>query len=259
MDIIELAKRRGVFWPSSLIHGSLAGFYDYGHVGTMLKRKWEGLWREFFLSLGDNFYEISPAVVMPEAVFRASGHLESFVDPIVKCAKCGNTERADHILEDKLHEGFEGLSPAQLDSLIRKHGIRCDKCSGRLEEVGEMNMTFPVSVGTGKDARKAYLTPETAQGAYVNFPQMFDVLRKKLPFGLAVVGKAFRNEISPRNALIRMREFSQAELQVFFDPEDIDRHPRFAEVEGRTLRVLQAGGNEAAASCAEVAKKLGRP
>jgi len=260
MDLIELAKRRGFFWPSSLIHGSLAGFYDYGHVGTLVKRKWEDLWRGFFLRLGESFYEISPSVIMPEQVFKASGHLESFVDPIVKCKKCGNVERADHILEDLLKENFEGLSTTELDSIIRKHNIKCEKCSGPLEEVAEINMTFPLKVGTGNEARNAYLTPETAQGAYVDFKQMFEVLRKKLPMGLAVVGKAFRNEISPRNALIRMREFSQAELQVFFDPQEIGKHSRFKEVESHKLRVFpvkeRKENKTKEMTCKELAKTL---
>lgn len=257
MDIAELAKRRGFFWQSSEIHGSLSGFYDYGPIGVLVKRRWEDLWRGFFLGLGEHFYEISPSLVMPEAVFKASGHLESFVDPVVKCAKCGNVERADHILEDSLKENFEGLSPAQLGEIIKKHHIRCDKCSGQLEEVGKMNMTFPVKVGTGKEARPAYLTPETAQGAYVNFPQCFEVLRRRLPLGLAVVGKAFRNEISPRNSLIRMREFTQAELQIFLDPSTIGQHPRFREVEKRKLRLLPAGSRAVQEmTCTDALKKL---
>ncbi|MBI4182338.1 MAG: glycine--tRNA ligase [Candidatus Aenigmarchaeota archaeon] len=256
MDIIELAKRRGFFWPSSLVYPPIAGLYDYGHIGTMVKRKWEAAWRAFFLGLDEYYYEISPAVIMPEQVFQASGHLEHFVDPVVRCTKCGHTERADHLVEGVLKEGFEGLPPAELDALIRQHKITCGKCKGALAEVGVLNMTFPLKAGTGAEARQAYLTPETAQGAYVNFRQMFDVARKRLPLGLAVVGKAFRNEIAPRNALVRMREFTQAELQIFFDPEKQD-HPRFAEVAKHKLRILPAGGKEAQdAPCQELANRL---
>ena len=96
--ILDVAKRRGFFWQSSLVHGSIAGFYDYAHLGASLKRKWENEWREFFLSLDDNFYEIQPAQIMPEEVFKASGHIESFIDPTVKCKKCGNVDRADHVI-----------------------------------------------------------------------------------------------------------------------------------------------------------------
>lgn len=261
--LMDVAKRRGFFWQSALIYGGMAGFYDYGHIGALLKRKFEDLWRGYFIGLDDNFYEIEASMVMPENVFKASGHLEHFVDPVVKCGKCGGVERADHILESKLKETFEGLTPKELMKLIRKHRIKCAKCKGRLEEVGELNMMFPVDVGTGKDVKKAYLTPETAQGAYLNFKQEFEALRKRMPFGLAIIGKAFRNEISPRNALIRMREFSQAELQVFFDPDGINQHPRFGDVEKYKLRLLpvknRKGGKVVEMVCKDAVKKLKLP
>lgn len=237
-ELEEIAKRRGFFWQSAQIHGAMSGFYDYAHLGTLLKRKWENLWRKFFLGLDDNFYEIETCSIMPENVYKASGHLASFVDPIVKCKKCGNSERADHIIEKELKENFEGLSPKDLMKLIKKHNIKCPKCKGSLEEVGELNMMFPLDVGTGAEARKAYLLPETAQGAYMNFKLEFEALRRKLPFGLAIVGKAFRNEISPRNVLIRMREFNQAELQIFFDHARINEHPKFNSIAKYKLRVF---------------------
>ncbi|MBI2578553.1 MAG: glycine--tRNA ligase [Candidatus Aenigmarchaeota archaeon] len=235
-EIEKIALRRGFFFPSSEIYGGLSGLYDYGPLGTLMKRKWEGLWRRFFLGLDENFYEIEAADIMHEGVFIASGHLQSFVDPVVKCKKCGYAERADHILEDVLQEKFEGLSPQQLDEIIKKHNIKCPKCGGAFQEVGILNMMFPLNVGVDKPAR-AYLRPETAQGAYVNFRRAFEVLRKKLPLGLAIIGKAYRNEISPRNLLIRMREFTQAELQIFFNPKKIDEHPDFNEVKDYPLRI----------------------
>src|SRR3989344_9362381 len=121
----EIAKRRGFFWQSSEIYGGLGGFYDYGHIGTLLKRKWENLWRNYFLGLGENFYEIEPCNIMHENVFRASGHLESFVDPVVKCKKCKKSERADQIIEGQLKEIFEGLPPEELTKMIKKHHIKC--------------------------------------------------------------------------------------------------------------------------------------
>ncbi|MBI4019858.1 MAG: glycine--tRNA ligase [Candidatus Aenigmarchaeota archaeon] len=257
--IVDLAKRRGIFWQGSGIYRPVAGFYDYGHIGAMVKRRWENLWRRFFLGLDDNFYEIQASVIMPEDVFKASGHLECFLDPVVKCGKCGNVERADHILEDLLKESFEGLSSKELTELIRKHNIRCEKCKGHLEEVEERNLMFPVAIGTGKDKRQAYLTGETAQGAYVNFRQMFDAMRRKLPMGLAIIGKAFRHEISPRQALIRMREFTQAELQVFFDPDSIGKHPRFGEVEDYKLFLHPAAGKMEHVACKDAVKRLHLP
>jgi len=258
--IEDIAKRRGFFWQSSEIYGGLSGFYDYAHLGTLLKRRWENLWRNFFLGLSDDFYEIEASLIMPENVFKASGHLESFVDPIVKCRKCGLTERADHIIEANLKENFEGLSPKDLSDLIKKHNIRCPKCKGQLEEAGILNMMFPLDIGTGSEKKRAYLSPETAQGAYLNFKREFECLRKKLPLGLAIIDRVYRNEISPRNALLRMRGFGQAELQLFFDPDKINEHENFDEIIDYKVRVFPVSSREKnkidEVSCKELAKKL---
>ena len=162
-NILDIAKRRGFFWQNSSVHGAMAGFYDYGHLGTRLKRNWENEWRRFFLSLDDSFHEIQTTYIMPENVFKASGHLASFVDPIVKCKKCGNTERADHLLEAEVNQNFEGVSLERMAQLMKEHNIRCPKCKGRLEEVGLLNMMFPLDIGTGKEVRKGY------QNIRVNF------------------------------------------------------------------------------------------
>lgn len=259
--ILDIAKRRGFFWKSSLIYGGLSGFYDYAHLGAALKRRWENAWRRFFLSMDENFHEIEPCQIMHENVFRASGHIDSFIDPVVKCKKCLNVERADHLIESVVGGSFEGVSLEDMSRIIREKGIKCPKCGGSLEEVGVLNMMFPVELGADGSTR-AYLSPETAQGAYVNFKQEFEVLRRRLPMGLAVVGKAFRNEISPRNALLRMREFTQAELQIFFDPERIDSHPRFDEVSGYRLLLLpeknRKSGKVSEVSCSDATRFLPR-
>ena len=259
--ILDIAKRRGFFWQSALIYEPISGFYDYGHIGTLIKRRFENLWRRYFIGLDDNFYEIETSYIMPKSVFQASGHLKHFVDPVVKCGKCGNTERADHVLEDLLKENFEGMSPSDLMELIKKHNIKCQKCKGFLKEAGEINMMFPLKIGTGTEARTGFLTAETAQGAYLNFKLEFEALRKRMPFGLAIIGKAFRNEISPRNALIRMREFTQAELQIFFDPKEINQHPKFKEVATYKLRVFPVKNRKKNKidniSCKDVVNKLG--
>ena len=262
-QLIEIAKRRGFFWQGSAIYGGLAGFYDYAHLGVFLKRRWENLWRKYFLGLDENYYEIQPSLIMHENVFKASGHLASFADPIAKCGKCGNAERADHIVEAHLKETFEGLSPEDLFKLIKKHGIKCDKCKGEIAEVSQFNMMFPLKLGVGKQEKTGYLTGETAQGAYVNFKQMFEVCRKQLPLGIAVIGKAFRNEIAPRNALIRMRELTQAELQIFFDPDSITEHPDFKEVENMRLRLFPVVNRKSKKieelTCQETVEKLKIP
>jgi|SRR3989344_4504274 len=233
--IEEIARRRGLFWIGSEIYGGLSGFYDYAHLGSLIKARWEKEWRSFFLGLDDNFFEIQPAEIMHEKVWQASGHVESFVDPVVKCKKCGNIERADKLLEEQLKENFEGISLEELSNVIKNHNLRCIKCKGSLEEVGVLNLMFPITAGN--DVR-AYLRGETAQAAYVNFLREFECLRKKLPLGLAIVGKAFRNEISPRQLITRMREFTQAELQIFFDPDKIEEHPKFESVKDYRLLAM---------------------
>src|SRR3989344_2514632 len=241
--IEELARRRGFFWQSSELHGGIAGFYDYAPLGAAMKRKWENIWRQYFLQ-DDNFYEIEASNIMPQSVFEASGHLSSFVDPVAKCKKCKHTERADQILEEQLKESFEGKTEKELEDIIKKHKIKCRSCGGLLEEVGVFNMMFPVSIGVGKNIITAFPRPETAQSVYVNFPRIFEVFRKKLPMGLAIIGRAYRNEISPRNALLRMREFTQAELQIFFDPDTIENHEKWDDVKDEDITFLQANHKE---------------
>jgi len=255
--IVELAKRRGFFFVSSEIYGGVAGFYDYGAIGTILKRKLENTWRKYFLGLDENFFEIETANIMPEKVFEASGHLTNFVDPVAKCRKCGTFHRADQIIEEFLHENFEGKSAEGLTQIIKKHNVRCPRCKGELGDVAVLNMMFPIEIGASKETR-AYLRPETAQGAYVNFLRHFNILRMKLPLGLAIIGKAFRNEISPRQLLLRQREFTQAELQIFFDPKKMDEHENWKEVANYKLLVL-SNKKIIEVSCDNAVKKLKLP
>lgn len=238
--IMEVCLKRGIFYPSSEIYGGFSGFYDYGSVGKRIKRKFENYWRDFFLNLDTNFHEIETTNIMPEAVFRASGHLTEFVDPITECSKCGLTEKADHILEKHLKESFEGLTPKELDDLIKKYKIKCHQCGGELKEVGVISMMFPLDVGPYTGSTKGYLRPETAQGAYVAFKREYNANRERLPLGLGIIGKAYRNEISPRQGLFRTREFTQAELQIFFDPSEIKKHPKFDEVKDKKINVVFA-------------------
>jgi len=254
-QIEALAKRRGFFWVSSEIYGGFSGFYDYGPVGTILKRKLENAWRNFFLKQELNFYEIDTTTIMPEDVFKASGHLKNFVDPIAKCKKCGTYHRADHIMEEFLKERFEGMTPKKLKEIIKKHNVKCPKCKGELGDISVFNMMFELKVGPLSET-KAYLRPETAQGAYVNFVQNFDVLRKKLPLGLAIIGRAYRNEISPRQLLSRMREFTQAELQIFIEPEMMQDHPRWNEIKSYKIITFQTNQKIKEISCEDLAKIL---
>jgi glycyl-tRNA synthetase len=263
IDILDmLARRRGFWWPSSEIYGSIAGLYDYGPVGLSLRRRWEDVWRRWFLN-EDDVYEIDSAIIMPEPVFVASGHLANFVDPTVKCTKCGAFNRADHIMEDFLKSSFEGMTPQQLTEVVRKNNIRCPSCKGMLGDVDVLNMMFSLQVGPSEGGSRAFLRPETAQGVYVNFRRMFEIGRKSMPIGVAIIGVAYRNEISPRQILTRMREFRQAELQMFFDPDQISVHPKFESVADCLLRLYSVddrkSGTITEMSCRDVVKKLKLP
>lgn len=259
--IEDLALRRGFFNQASEIYGGSGGFYDYGYLGTLVKRKFENIWRKHFLN-EENMFEIETTNIMPEPVFVASGHVKNFLDPTTRCKQCGTIHRADHIIEEFLHETFEGLSTEKLTEIIRKHHIKCPKCKGQLEDAATVNMMFPITIGVGEGV-KTYLRPETAQGVYVNFKRSFEQLRKKLPMGLAIVGKAYRNEISPRNLLIRMREFTQAELQIFFDPQTIEKHDKFDSVAQYKLVLYSIADRKSNTlteiSCEDAVKKLHLP
>src|SRR6059036_3453700 len=205
-DVMSLSVRRGFLWPAVDLYGGFAGFYDYGHNGFLMRRRWEDLWTETFLGLSDNYYLIDTTTILPEAPLKASGHVDHFSDLLVTCTRCGESYRGDQLLEAATHEEHEGLTPAELDARIRELKIRCPNCKGELGPARPFNMMFPLEIGpTGKD--RAYLRPETAQGVYLNFKREFEALRRKLPMGLAIVGRAYRNEISPRQGAYRMREF----------------------------------------------------
>jgi glycyl-tRNA synthetase len=220
-DVMSLAVRRGFLWPAADLYGGFAGFFDYGHNGTLLRRRWEDLWIESFLGLSDRYHLIDTTTILPEPPLKASGHVDHFTDVLVTCTRCGESHRGDHLLEAQTHEEHEGLTPEVIDARIRELNVRCPKCKGELGPARAFNMMFPLGVGpTGKDL--AYLRPETAQGVYLNFKREFETLRRTLPMGLAIIGRAYRNEISPRQGVYRMREFIQAELQIFFDPSTFE-------------------------------------
>ena len=239
-DLAIFCKKKGFIYPSSEIYGGLAGLYDYGHLGTKLKKNFENLWRKYFLGLDDNYFEIETANIMHEKVFEASGHLKNFIDPIVRCSKCEFHERADHFIEKNIHQRVEGFSPEELTVIIQNNKLACPLCKAVLKPVAVLNMMFPVQLGVANPLR-AFLRPETAQSPYVNFKLQYEMLRKKLPLGLALVGRAYRNEISPRNLTLRQREFTQAELQIFFNPKKVNEHKNFNLVKNYQLRTQLIG------------------
>ena len=254
-DVWSLSVRRGFLWPAVDIYGGFSGFYDYGHLGAAMKRNWEAVWLETFLGLDANYHLIDTTIALPEAALKASGHVDHFTDLLVRCTKCKETYRADHLLEEVTKEAHEGLAPAEADAKIKELAVRCTKCKGELGPSQPFNMMFPVAVGP-LGADRAYLRPETAQGAYLNFKREFEALRRKLPVGLAIIGRCFRNEISPRQGTYRMREFLQAELQIFFDPATWDAQVPFDGIAAKELQVAFAEEKGKGAFALHAAKDL---
>ena len=199
-NIVSLAKRRSFIFQGSEVYGGISGFYDYGPLGVALKRNVVNLWWKTFVEDAENMFGIDAAIIMNPKVWQASGHVDTFTDPMVECSKCHNRFRADKI-DNKT----------------------CPNCGAKdsFGEERQFNMMFRTQVGPiDDDNALAYLRPETAQGIFTNYKNVVDTIYPDLPFGLAQVGKAFRNEISPRDFIFRMREFEQMEIEYFVDPEN---------------------------------------
>ena len=198
-NIISLAKRRGFIFQGSEIYGGLAGTWDYGPLGVALKNNIRNLWWKRFVLNRDDMYGVDASIIMNQNVWKATGHAQGFSDPLIECKKCKHRFRTDHLENKK----------------------KCPDCGGDLGEEKNFNMMFETKVGAMQDESSiSYLRPETAQGMFVNFKNILDSLHPRLPFGLAQVGKAFRNEIAPRDFLFRAREFEQMEIEYFVHPDN---------------------------------------
>lgn len=197
--IVSLCKRRGFVFPGSDIYGGLAGTWDYGHLGAEMLNNLKGTWWKKFVGDRDDMYGIRAAILMRSEVWEKSGHVAGFSDPLSECNKCHHRFRTDQLTDSKV----------------------CPDCAGELSEPRQFNMMFATKIGAADDsASVAYLRPETAQGIFVNFKNTVDAYHPKLPFGMAQIGKAFRNEITPRDFLFRQREFEQMEIEYFVKEED---------------------------------------
>jgi len=219
-DIASLAKRRGFIFQGSEIYGGLAGTWDYGPLGVALKRNIEQAWWKFFVDGRDDMYGLDSAILMNQKVWQASGHTGAgFADPLVEDLKTKKRYRADHLLEENGVENAESLTHAEMDAVIREKGIKSPD-GNALSEVRVFNMMFETYVGPVHDeSAKSYLRPEIAQGMFVNFKNVVDSFYPDLPFGLAQSGKVFRNEISAREFIFRVREFDLMELEYFIHPD----------------------------------------
>lgn len=218
-DIQRVCLSRGILYPTAEIYGGLSGVFDYGPVGVLLKRKFIECWRDFFIKQEDNIFEVDGSVILPEKVLIASGHVDSFVDPITQCSKCKSIFRADHLIEEKTGKFVEGKSNEELTKIIKKEKITCPNCKGNLSEVKVFKLMFKTEVGAA-GGQTAYLRPESAQNIFTGFQRIFRSVRGKLPLGISQIGHAFRNEISARQFVIRSREFNQIEIEMFFDPKN---------------------------------------
>ena len=224
-QIVAHAKHRGFIFPGSEIYGGLANTWDYGPLGTELKNNIKRAWWKKFVQESAYNVGLDSAILMNPRTWEASGHLGNFNDPMIDCKECKSRYRADKIIEEKLeNEGTEmivdGLSFAEMESLIKEHDIACPECGSKnFTGIRQFNLMFKTFQGvTETSTNEIYLRPETAQGIFVNFKNVQRTMRKKLQFGIAQVGKSFRNEITPGNFTFRTREFEQMELEFFCKP-----------------------------------------
>ena len=217
-DIISLCKRRGFIYQGSDVYGGLSGTWDYGPLGVQLKRNIMNLWWRMFVDERDDIYGVDAAILMNSKVWKASGHVDTFVDPLCEDTVNHRRYRTDHILKDNGAD-VEGLTMEQMDEVIAERGIKSPD-GNPLSKSRTFNMMFKTSVGaTESEDSIAYLRPETAQGIFTNFKNVVDSFYPDLPFGIAQQGKAFRNEIAPRDFVFRSREFEQMEIEYFVNPE----------------------------------------
>ena len=236
--IIEFASRKSLFYPAAEIYpDSPAGFWDFGPTGHAIRRKIIESWRKEFVER-EEMLEIHGSQILPEQVFMGSGHLKSFHDPIIQCIKCKKFERADKILSETLKKHIPEATPLEeLNKLMSENKIKCPKCKGDFSNVSYFNMMVESIVGRGEI--KTYLRPEACQSIFLNFSRMVKTMRMTLPQGIAQVGGAFRNEISPRQSITRAIEFAQMEAEVFFDPDKMDEVENWDEVKDYKLRILR--------------------
>ncbi|MEM5797803.1 MAG: glycine--tRNA ligase [Candidatus Aenigmatarchaeota archaeon] len=237
-DLLEIAKRRGFFWPAFEIYQGCSGFYEYGPVGALLKMRIEDFLRKVFV-IDEGCLLFEGPILTTQDPWVASRHMEFFTDFTIECQTCGEAYRADHLLEEERGIKTDGMSLGQIQKEIENAKISCPKCGGKLGSVYDYNLMFKTEIGPGKRKISGALRPETAQVTYMSFKRLYEIGRKNLPFGVLQIGKSFRNEISPRKAVVRLREFSQAEAQFFLAPDMKAKHPKFSDVENEKISCLK--------------------
>jgi len=237
-----MLKRRGIILPAFEIHGGAKGLYDFGPVGGRLRNRVNQFWIEHWTSLG-NITEISCPTITPYEVLEASGHVGEFSDFMTDCNSCNEASRADTLLEDS-HPNPDNLSKSDLQDLLTSINPKCPSCGNSdWTEISAQNLMFSTTIGGGKSGRQGFMRPETAQGMFTSYPALYRHYRGRLPFGAIQVGKGYRNEISPRQGMIRLREFNMAELEYFIDSESKTIHD-FSKWSSINMNLISDDGNE---------------
>jgi len=219
--VVSLCKRRGFVFPGSDIYGGLANTWDYGPYGAALKKNVKDIWWKTFVEDRDDMVGLDAAILMNPTTWRASGHVESFSDPLVDCKECHERFRGDKLLDENGIAGAEGMSLAQITDSLRSEKVPCPTCKkSNWTDAKSFNLMFKTKQGVIEgEQNDIYLRPETAQGIFVNFKNVIDTCRVRVPFGIGQIGKAFRNEITPGNFTYRTREFDQMEIEYFVHPD----------------------------------------
>ena len=223
--LVALCKNRGFIYPGSEIYGGLANTWDYGPLGNELKNNVKNAWRKKFIQEQKNVVGLDSAILMNPETWVASGHVGGFSDPLIDCRECKTRHRADKLIEEWAHKNgkdiiADGMSEKELIDFINKNNIPCPNCGKtNFTDIRKFNLMFKTSQGVTEDKKsEIYLRPETAQGIFVDFKNVLRTSRKKIPMGIAQIGKAFRNEITPGNFIFRTREFEQMEMEFFCKP-----------------------------------------
>jgi glycyl-tRNA synthetase len=219
-EMTVFCKKKGLVYPSSEIYGGMSGFWDYGPLGAELFNNIKNHWWKHFVHDKENMVGMDASIISHPRVWKESGHVDNFGDMVLACSKCSNRLRADHFIEDTLKINVEGMKAAEINKLIAENKLKCPKCKGNFQELKNFNLLFKTTVGADEEKGNiAYLRGETAQGMFTDFKLIADTSRLKLPFGIAQVGKCFRNEIAPRDFMFRSREFTIGEFEFFIHPD----------------------------------------
>lgn len=223
-EIISHLKDKGFVYSGSSIYGGLANSWDFGPLGTMLKNNIKDSWKTFFIDQEENIYHLDSSIILNSKVWKSSGHIDKFNDPMIDCKSCKERFRADHLIEEENNINVDSLSFEEQTKMIHKN-IKCPNCkASNWTNVRAFELMFKTSSSkTNEDESNLYLRPETAQGVFINFNNVVNTLNAKVPFGIGQVGKAFRNEVTPGNFIFRTKEFEQLELEFFVEEKDANK------------------------------------